>query len=209
MVDSPTNQGFEGIEPDPKSGPHSDLSEARAEELESRLPAAADAWKGPEPEPEEGLEAAPAAYRDSVEAGSTLVREEPPPEVHDIRRAKRPEMRLPPELWKRIREKIEALEGRWSIDWLGTGSSVAGTTAIGCVTAAFTVPSGADSGIAPAVKPGLLIFSACCLVFAATCLVLHTRARKSKTTSLDDIVKDMKAHEETFEREWGELRGAQ
>ncbi len=105
--------------------------------------------------------------------------------------------------WDRIERRIKALEDLWAIEWLAASASAAATTAIGCLIAAFSLPSGQHTDIGPAVKPCLLFGAGVCLVLAIILLALHFRVRKDRTKEGSDIIDEMETYEKSFELKRG------
>jgi hypothetical protein len=101
--------------------------------------------------------------------------------------------------WDRIERRVKGLEDLWAIEWLVAGASAAGSTAIGCLIAAFSLPTGDDTGIGPAVKPCLFFGAVACALLAITLLALHVRVKKDRTKEGSDIIDEMETYEKSFE----------
>jgi hypothetical protein len=101
--------------------------------------------------------------------------------------------------WERLERRVKALENLWSIDWLAAAASAAASTAIGCLIAAISLPSGEESGIGPAVEPSLLIGAAVTFAMALVLIALHFRVSKDRTRESTDIIDEMETYEKSFE----------
>jgi hypothetical protein len=103
--------------------------------------------------------------------------------------------------WTRIRSRVERLEKRWSINWLGAAASASVSVAGAALIAVLTLPPAARATkIGPAVKPVLWVVVGVGVVVAVGFAYLANLAHDERTTTGADICNEMDTIKETWKQ---------
>jgi hypothetical protein len=94
--------------------------------------------------------------------------------------------------WDRLRKRVNDLEKRWSINWLGVGASASVGIAAAALIAVLTLPPAtSETKIGSAVKPVLWVVFGTALVVSAALVYLANLAHGERGVLGADICDEM------------------